>query len=61
MCSNHFQLHNTEHTHTVIQRVLDKYDVKGKIKDYCLLQVLPDSGKYMGMAFTSLPTLVILT
>lgn len=36
-------LHNTEHTHTVIQRVLEKYDKKGKDKDYCLLQVLPDS------------------
>lgn len=35
-------LHNTDHTHTVIQRVLDKYDIRAKEKDYCLLQVLPD-------------------
>ena len=43
-----FQLHNTEHTHTVIQRALEKYDVDGtdkEDKDYCLLQVLPDGGK----------------
>ncbi|XP_052789709.1 ral guanine nucleotide dissociation stimulator-like 1 isoform X1 [Mya arenaria] len=36
-------LYNTDHTHTVIQRVLDKYDIRGKEKDFCLLQVLPDS------------------
>ncbi|KAH3792902.1 ral guanine nucleotide dissociation stimulator-like 1 [Dreissena polymorpha] len=35
-------LHNTDHTHTVIKRVMDKYDLKGKEKDYCLLQVLPE-------------------
>ncbi|XP_053380638.1 ral guanine nucleotide dissociation stimulator-like 1 [Mercenaria mercenaria] len=35
-------LHNTDHTNTVIQRILDKYDIKGKEKDYCLLQALPD-------------------
>ncbi|KAL4219215.1 Ral guanine nucleotide dissociation stimulator-like 1 [Mactra antiquata] len=35
-------LHNTDHTHTVIRRILDKYDIKGKEKDYCLLQVLQD-------------------
>ena len=37
-----------EHTHTVIQRALEKYDVDGidkEDKDYCLLQVLPDGGK----------------
>lgn len=36
-------LYNTDHTHTVIQRVLEKYDVKGKDKDYCLLQILPEN------------------
>ncbi|XP_060590682.1 ral guanine nucleotide dissociation stimulator-like 1 isoform X2 [Ruditapes philippinarum] len=35
-------LHNTDHTKIVIQRILDKYDIKGKEKDYCLLQTLPD-------------------
>lgn len=50
-----FQLHNTDHTHTVIQRILDKYDIKGKEKDYCLLQALPDGGKICPLSSKLMP------
>ncbi|XP_021345418.1 ral guanine nucleotide dissociation stimulator-like 1 [Mizuhopecten yessoensis] len=35
-------LHNADHTNNVIDKVLEKYSVSGRHKDYCLLQVLPD-------------------
>ncbi|KAL3871362.1 hypothetical protein ACJMK2_039369 [Sinanodonta woodiana] len=35
-------LHNTDHTHTVIKRVLDKYDCKERPEDFSLLQILSD-------------------
>nr|XP_022325977.1 ral guanine nucleotide dissociation stimulator-like 1 isoform X2 [Crassostrea virginica] len=35
-------LKNVDHTHTVIDKVLDKYSKKGPSSNYCLLQVLSD-------------------
>ncbi|XP_062586095.1 ral guanine nucleotide dissociation stimulator-like 1 isoform X4 [Saccostrea cucullata] len=35
-------LKNADHTHTVIDKVLDKYSKKGPSSNYCLLQVLSD-------------------
>ncbi|XP_041370926.1 ral guanine nucleotide dissociation stimulator-like isoform X2 [Gigantopelta aegis] len=35
-------LKNTDHTHTTIKKILEKYSVEGPPEDYCLLQILPD-------------------
>ncbi|KAL5011520.1 hypothetical protein ScPMuIL_010071 [Solemya velum] len=35
-------LNNTDHTNTVIRKVLEKYSVDGRPEDHCLVQVLPD-------------------
>lgn len=35
-------LKNIDHTHTVIDKVLEKYSIKGPAGNYCLLQVLSD-------------------
>ncbi|XP_048775777.1 ral guanine nucleotide dissociation stimulator-like 1 isoform X4 [Ostrea edulis] len=35
-------LKNADHTHTVIDKVLDKYSKKGPTSNFCLLQVLSD-------------------
>lgn len=43
-----FQLKNIDHTHTVIDKVLEKYSKKGPAGNYCLLQVLSDGGKEEG-------------
>ena len=37
-----------DHTHTVIDKVLDKYSKKGPSSNYCLLQVLSDGGRCKG-------------
>lgn len=39
------QLRNTDHTNTVIDKVLDKYGIiHGRHDDYCLLQQMSDGG-----------------
>ncbi|XP_046332813.2 ral guanine nucleotide dissociation stimulator-like 1 isoform X8 [Haliotis rufescens] len=38
---------NTDHTNTVIQKVLEKYSLEGQPEDYCLLQILPDGGELL--------------
>lgn len=35
-------LNNTDHTHTVIEKVLEKYSIEEKPDSFCLLQILPD-------------------
>ncbi|CAL1534302.1 unnamed protein product [Lymnaea stagnalis] len=35
-------LMNSDHTHTVIGKILDKYGIEGQVENYCLLQILPD-------------------
>ncbi|KAK7095563.1 ral guanine nucleotide dissociation stimulator-like 1 isoform X1 [Littorina saxatilis] len=35
-------LNNTDHTSTVIDKVLEKYSLEDKADGYCLLQILPD-------------------
>ena len=39
-----FQLNNTDHTSTVIDKVLEKYCIEDRPDRYCLLQMLPDGG-----------------
>ena len=39
-----FQLNNTDHTSTVIDKVLEKYCIEDRPDSYCLLQMLPDGG-----------------
>lgn len=41
-----FQLNNTDHTNTVIEKVLEKYSIDDKPDNFCLLQILPDGGEY---------------
>ncbi|XP_025114107.1 ral guanine nucleotide dissociation stimulator-like 1 isoform X7 [Pomacea canaliculata] len=35
-------LNNTDHTNTVIEKVLEKYSIDDKPDNFCLLQILPD-------------------
>ncbi|KAH9514515.1 Ral guanine nucleotide dissociation stimulator-like 1 [Bulinus truncatus] len=36
------KLMNSDHTSTVIEKILDKYGLEGQADKYCLLQILPD-------------------
>ncbi|XP_055898714.1 ral guanine nucleotide dissociation stimulator-like 1 isoform X2 [Biomphalaria glabrata] len=33
---------NSDHTHTVIEKIIEKYALEGQADKYCLLQILPD-------------------
>ncbi|GFO45727.1 ral guanine nucleotide dissociation stimulator-like 1, partial [Plakobranchus ocellatus] len=35
-------LMNSDHTQTVIEKIMEKYSLEGSPQDYCLLQLLPD-------------------
>ncbi|XP_059157682.1 ral guanine nucleotide dissociation stimulator-like 1 isoform X2 [Physella acuta] len=35
-------LMNSDHTHTVIEKILEKYAIEAQADNYCLLQILPD-------------------
>lgn len=37
---------NSDHTHTVIEKILEKYAIEAQADNYCLLQILPDGGEH---------------
>lgn len=41
------QLHNTDHTNSVVQKVLEKYDIECREGEYYLSQVMPDGGELL--------------
>ena len=39
------QLHNSDHTKSVIRNILLKFDINGRPEDYVIFQALPDQGE----------------
>lgn len=39
------QLMNSDHTHTVVETILEKYGHNGNPDEFCLIQILPDGGR----------------